>query len=121
MQCFISHDFDTRRWYNAFSVLGPTGLLSKKTRILVTNAVTYLPFADQILVLKDGKISETGTYKELIAKEGEFAEFINTHASKENGTGEEEEEEEDSEEGEEEEDVFAEGVDSAASKSSGIN
>ena len=66
----------------------------------MTNAVTYLPFADQIIVLKDGMISDVGTYKDLLAKEGSFAEFINTHANKDNPADEdlEEGEEEDAEE-----------------------
>ncbi len=49
-------------------VIGPEGLLKRKTRIMVTHGVTYLPQVDQIIVIKDGEISETGTYKELLAK-----------------------------------------------------
>ena len=72
----------------------------------MTNAVTYLPCADQILVLKDGVISEIGTYKELLEKEGAFADFINTHATKDNACedDDDEEEEEEIEEGEEDDD-----------------
>ena len=47
-------------------VLGPKGLLKNKTRILVTHAVTYLPQVDQIIVVKDGEITETGSYRELL-------------------------------------------------------
>ena len=45
-------------------------------------------------------ISDVGTYKDLLAKEGSFAEFINTHANKDNPADEdlEEGEEEDAEE-----------------------
>ena len=83
---------------------------------MVTNAVTYLPHADQIVVLKEGVISEVGTYKELLEKEGAFADFINTHAAKDNGGGEEEEEgTEDEEEGE---DGVAEEGESSADKAS---
>lgn len=49
-------------------VIGPTGMLSQKTRILVTHGITYLPQVDHIVVMKDGAISETGTYDELLKK-----------------------------------------------------
>lgn len=60
-------------------VLGPTGLLAGKTRVLVTHGVTYLHQVDNIFVLKDGEISESGTLKELINKKGAFAEFLVQH------------------------------------------
>ncbi|XP_077285787.1 multidrug resistance-associated protein 1-like [Arctopsyche grandis] len=62
-------------------VIGPSGVLKKKTRILVTHGITYLPEVDSIIVLKDGYITETGTYKELLAKKGAFAEFLLQHLS----------------------------------------
>ena len=34
---------------------------------------------DCIITLKDGTVSEVGTYAELIAKEGAFADFIRTY------------------------------------------
>ncbi|XP_065338923.1 multidrug resistance-associated protein 1 isoform X7 [Cloeon dipterum] len=61
------------------NVIGPNGLLKKKTRVLVTHGITYLPEVDQIIVLKDGEISERGTYNELIAKKGAFADFLLQH------------------------------------------
>ena len=74
-------------------MIGPSGVLQKKTRILVTNAITYLPHADQIIVLKDGRISEIGTYQQLIDRNGAFADFMETHLNKEKeALGEEEEE-----------------------------
>ena len=57
-------------------VIGPNGLLREKTRVLVTHGVRYLPFFDQIVVLKDGAISENGTYKELLDQGNEFADFL---------------------------------------------
>nr|CAD7393056.1 unnamed protein product [Timema cristinae] len=39
-------------------VIGPAGLLRKKTRILVTHSITYLPTVDEIVVLKNGEVSE---------------------------------------------------------------
>jgi ATP-binding cassette subfamily C (CFTR/MRP) protein 1 len=58
------------------NVIGPQGLLKRKTRILCTNSVSYLSQMDRIFVMKDGKISEQGTYNELLAEGGEFAEFL---------------------------------------------
>lgn len=60
-------------------LLGPHGLIRKKTRVLVTHGITYLPKVDNIVVLKEGEISEIGTFKELLAKRGSFAEFLVQH------------------------------------------
>jgi ATP-binding cassette subfamily C (CFTR/MRP) protein 1 len=57
-------------------VIGSDGILSGKTRVLVTHSLTYLPFTDKIIVIKDGKISEAGTYKDLLEKKGDFADFL---------------------------------------------
>ena len=62
-------------------VIGSDGLLSGKTRVLVTHGLTFLPRTDKIIVMKDGKISETGTYKELLSKKGDFADFLIQHFS----------------------------------------
>jgi ABC-type bacteriocin/lantibiotic exporter with double-glycine peptidase domain len=43
-------------------------MLKKKTRVLVTHGIAFLPQVDQIIVMKDGRISETGTYQELLDK-----------------------------------------------------
>ncbi|XP_050076523.1 multidrug resistance-associated protein 1 isoform X2 [Anopheles maculipalpis] len=60
-------------------VIGPTGLLAKKTRVLVTHGITYLPNTDKIYVLREGEVSESGTYQELMDKKGAFAEFLMQH------------------------------------------
>lgn len=61
------------------NVIGPTGILATKTRILVTHGITYLPNVDKIYVVKDGEISESGTMQELMNKKGDFAEFLLQH------------------------------------------
>ncbi|XP_057325982.1 multidrug resistance-associated protein 1 isoform X4 [Microplitis mediator] len=61
------------------NVIGPSGLLKKKTRVLVTHGITYLPEIDNIVVLKDGEITESGTYKQLMEKRGAFADFLIQH------------------------------------------
>ncbi|XP_063974574.1 multidrug resistance-associated protein 1 isoform X3 [Diachasmimorpha longicaudata] len=61
------------------NVIGPNGMLKKKTRVLVTHGITYLPEVDNIVVLKDGEITESGTYKQLMEKRGAFADFLIQH------------------------------------------
>ncbi|CAB3994040.1 multidrug resistance-associated 1-like, partial [Paramuricea clavata] len=51
-----------------------------QTRILVTHHTRVLPDVDQIIVLKDGIITECGTYSELVSNEGAFSEFLKTYA-----------------------------------------
>lgn len=60
-------------------VLGPSGMLGQKTRLLVTHGIIYLPEVDNIYVMKEGVVSESGSYKELLSKKGAFAEFLIQH------------------------------------------
>uniref|UniRef100_A0A8D3C1D5 Canalicular multispecific organic anion transporter 1 n=1 Tax=Scophthalmus maximus TaxID=52904 RepID=A0A8D3C1D5_SCOMX len=59
-------------------VIGPKGLLKDKTRILVTHGLSFLPYADEIVVLLDGEVSEVGSYQSLRASRGAFSEFLDT-------------------------------------------
>ncbi|XP_066909114.1 ATP-binding cassette sub-family C member 3-like, partial [Halyomorpha halys] len=61
------------------NVIGPNGVLRNKTRLLVTHSITFLPETDMIFVLKDGSVSEVGTYRELLATKGAFSEFLISH------------------------------------------
>ncbi|GAA5855654.1 hypothetical protein JCM8547_001633 [Rhodosporidiobolus lusitaniae] len=75
------------------------GSLAGRTRILVTHALHFLPRVDYIICLDHGKISQEGTYAELIAdKTGPFAALMEEFG----GDLEQEEEEEKKEEEEEE-------------------
>uniref|UniRef100_A0A665VFY5 ATP-binding cassette, sub-family C (CFTR/MRP), member 2 n=1 Tax=Echeneis naucrates TaxID=173247 RepID=A0A665VFY5_ECHNA len=65
-------------------VIGPNGLLRYKTRILVTHSVSFLPYVDEIVVLKDGVVSEVGTYKSLQTSRGAFSEVLNLYAGEQN-------------------------------------
>nr|XP_020037160.1 multidrug resistance-associated protein 1 isoform X1 [Castor canadensis] len=65
------------------NVIGPKGMLQNKTRLLVTHGISYLPQVDVIVVMSGGKISEMGSYQELLARDGAFAEFLRTYASTE--------------------------------------
>ena len=53
--------------------------MNLQTRILVTHGISYLPQLDQIIVMKDGQISEVGTYAELLSQQGAFSEFLITY------------------------------------------
>ena len=55
------------------------GSLKNKTRVLVTNALQYLPQADQIVVLEEGKVQEIGTYKSLMSKGLDFSKLMKHH------------------------------------------
>ncbi|XP_057269004.1 multidrug resistance-associated protein 1-like isoform X6 [Pezoporus wallicus] len=57
-------------------IIGPSGLLKSKTRILVTHNVTFLPHTDLIIVMEEGRISQMGTYQELVSKRANFADLI---------------------------------------------
>ncbi|XP_040070390.1 multidrug resistance-associated protein 1 [Ixodes scapularis] len=64
-------------------VVGPTGALKSKTRILVTHSVTVLPQVDWIVLLDKGGIKEQGTYRDLLENDGsDFSAFLKKHAKK---------------------------------------
>ena len=46
-------------------VIGPNGMLNNKTRLFVTNSLSFLPQVDQIIMVDNGCIAEMGTYEEL--------------------------------------------------------
>ncbi len=52
-----------------------------QTRVLVTHGLSYLPQADLILVMVDGNVTEMGSYQQLMARDGAFAEFLRTYAA----------------------------------------
>ena len=52
------------------------GFLKGKTCLLVTNNLSILPKVDKIIVLKAGKISESGTYNQLMDNKGAFYELV---------------------------------------------
>ncbi|XP_027736449.1 canalicular multispecific organic anion transporter 2 isoform X2 [Empidonax traillii] len=64
-------------------VIGPEGVLKGKTRILVTHGIGFLPQVDHIVVLVDGKISEMGSYQDLLKQNKAFAEFLRNYALEE--------------------------------------
>ncbi|CAF0716991.1 unnamed protein product, partial [Brachionus calyciflorus] len=57
-------------------VIGPQGLLKNKTRLFVTNSLSFLAQCDRIIMLENGSIVQIGDYQELQSKPGKFLEFL---------------------------------------------
>ncbi|KAI3956943.1 hypothetical protein MKX01_000977 [Papaver californicum] len=53
--------------------------LKSKTVIYTTNQVEFLSSADLILVLKEGKITQSGTYKEILTSGTDFMDLVGAH------------------------------------------
>uniref|UniRef100_A0A8C3I780 ABC-type glutathione-S-conjugate transporter n=1 Tax=Chrysemys picta bellii TaxID=8478 RepID=A0A8C3I780_CHRPI len=68
-------------------VIGPNGLLKDRTRVLVTHAINVLPQVDNIVLMVDGEISETGSYQELLQRNGAFADFLHSYNNAEEKEG----------------------------------
>lgn len=45
-------------------------MLARKTRLLVTNQLQYLPFADKVIFMDNGTIGAQGSVEECMANEG---------------------------------------------------
>lgn len=52
-----------------------------KTRIFVTNSLSFLPQVDEIVMLENGEIVEKGTYEQLTNDGGVFADFMKNYLS----------------------------------------
>ncbi|KAM3860086.1 ATP-binding cassette sub-family C member 3, partial [Diretmus argenteus] len=61
------------------NLIGPEGALQGKTRILVTHGISFLPQVNNIMVMVDGRVSEMGSYQELLDQNGAFAEFLRNY------------------------------------------
>ncbi|KAK4278351.1 hypothetical protein QN277_016208 [Acacia crassicarpa] len=55
------------------------GLLSSKTVLYVTHQVEFLPDADLILVMRDGKITQSGKYNDILNSGTDFMELVGAH------------------------------------------
>nr|XP_032817141.1 canalicular multispecific organic anion transporter 2-like isoform X1 [Petromyzon marinus] len=60
-------------------VIGPSGLLAGQTRVLVTHGLSFLPHVDRIVVLRAGRVSESGSYSELMLSGEAFSELLRIH------------------------------------------
>ncbi|XP_023873586.2 ABC transporter C family member 3 isoform X1 [Quercus suber] len=55
------------------------GLLNSKTVIYVTHQVEFLPAADLILVMKDGRVTQAGKYNDILNSGTDFMELVGAH------------------------------------------
>jgi ATP-binding cassette, subfamily C (CFTR/MRP), member 1 len=51
------------------------GVMAGSTRILVTHQLQYLPAADQVVILNEGRIVDRGSYSELVGRGVDFHQF----------------------------------------------
>ena len=49
----------------------------------MTHGISFLNQLDVIVVMVDGRISEMGTYRELLTQNGDFAEILRTYLENE--------------------------------------
>jgi ABC-type multidrug transport system fused ATPase/permease subunit len=61
-------------------LIGPEGLLKNKTRVLVTHGIHHLEDVDQIVVLKNGMVSEMGDYQHLNKARGAFYQLMKEYS-----------------------------------------
>ena len=45
----------------------------------MTNQIQYLKYTDEVIVMEQNRISERGSYDELLRHNGAFAQFMRTH------------------------------------------
>ncbi|KAK4590989.1 hypothetical protein RGQ29_021258 [Quercus rubra] len=62
-------------------------ILFNKTVILVTHKVEFLSEVDKILVMKDGQITQSGSYEELLTAGTAFEQLVNAHRDVITGLG----------------------------------
>ncbi|KAF8936610.1 hypothetical protein BGZ47_009413, partial [Haplosporangium gracile] len=61
-------------------LLGPSGILKDKTRILVTHGIHHLKEVDKVVLVKDGEVAEHGTYRELMIGRSVFYQLIKEYS-----------------------------------------
>ncbi|KAI9034263.1 P-loop containing nucleoside triphosphate hydrolase protein [Hyaloraphidium curvatum] len=57
------------------------GALASKTRILTTHQLHVLPYADWVVVMRQGTIVEQGTFKDLLEMDGYLAALVRDHGA----------------------------------------
>ncbi|KAI8983684.1 multi drug resistance-associated protein MRP [Pilobolus umbonatus] len=62
-------------------VIGPNGLLQNKARLLVTHGISYLPLADQVIMLREGEVILNGGYDTLMERKSELYNLITDYGN----------------------------------------
>ena len=58
----------------------------------MTHGIQWLPMVDNIVVIVDGIISESGSYEELLSQDKAFAQFLRTYLQQQDSEDEDDEE-----------------------------
>ncbi|KAG5642913.1 hypothetical protein DXG03_001884 [Asterophora parasitica] len=70
------------------NVIGPSGILATKSRILVTNSIAFVKQFDQLVFIRRGIILENGTYETLMENsDGELSKLVRGHGSNGSSSG----------------------------------
>uniref|UniRef100_A0AC11APP0 Uncharacterized protein n=1 Tax=Ovis aries TaxID=9940 RepID=A0AC11APP0_SHEEP len=67
------------------NVIGSSGMLRNKTRILVTHNLTLLPQMDLIVVMESGRVAQMGTYQEILSKTKNLTSLLQAFNEQEKG------------------------------------
>ena len=63
------------RLYKSFN-----GLVGNRTAVYISHRLSSTRFCDRVAMFKDGEMTETGTHKELMEKNGDYAEMFRVQA-----------------------------------------
>lgn len=63
-------------------VIGPEGLLKSKARLLCTNAIPFCQQADEVVLVRQGRITERGGYQDVMASGGELKTLLEEFGKK---------------------------------------
>jgi hypothetical protein len=70
------------------NVIGPKGLLKAKTRIFVTHSIQFLPESNHVIMLQDGAVAESGSYKNLMDHRGATYNLMKEYGKRKNESSE---------------------------------